>query len=127
MASCSGSSRGMRTGNSGWARWLKRRSSGSRTWYQASNLSSAAGIFAVTFAGGMLFGWLFIRWNYNLWLPIVLHMLMNAYWSIFGMGANALGGTWGNVFRAASVVLAVVVTLKVAGSGAPQRRPAVSG
>lgn len=92
--------------------------------YQASNLTSAAGIFAVTFAGGMLFGWLFIRWNYNLWLPIVLHMLMNAYWSIFGMGTNALGGTWGNVFRAASVILAVVVTLKFARSGAPQRRPA---
>lgn len=92
--------------------------------YQASSLTSAAGIFAVTFAGGMLFGWLFIRWNYNLWLPIVLHMLMNAYWSVFGMGTNALGGTWGNVFRAASVILAIVVTLKFARSGVPQTRPA---
>ena len=80
--------------------------------YQANNIMNAVGIFAITFAGGLLFGWLYIRWNYNLWLPIVLHMLMNAYWSVFDMGKNALGGTYGNVFRAAAVVLAVIVTYR---------------
>ncbi len=80
--------------------------------YQASNWMSALGIFGITFAGGLLFGWLFIRWGYNLWLPIVLHMLMNAYWGIFAMGQNALGGTWGNVFRVAAVAVAVLVTYK---------------
>ncbi len=80
--------------------------------YQANDWLSAMGIFGITFAGGLLFGWLYIKLNYNLWLPIVLHMLMNAYWGIFDMGQNALGGTFGNVFRAAAVLVAIYVTYK---------------
>jgi uncharacterized protein len=80
--------------------------------YQAHNWMNAVGIFAITFAGGLLFGWLYIKWNYNLWLPIVLHLLMNAYWGIFHMGENALGGSLGNIFRAAAVVVAIIVTIK---------------
>lgn len=87
--------------------------------YQATNWMDALGIFAVTFAGGLLFGWLFIKWNYNLWLPITLHMLMNAYWTIFQMGENALGGTFGNIFRAVSVLVAIIVTLKVSDKNFP--------
>ena len=82
--------------------------------YQAENIMEAAGIFGITFLGGLWFGWLYIEWRYNLWLPIVLHMLMNAYWTIFHMGDNALGGTFGNIFRAAAILLSIIITYKVA-------------
>ncbi len=81
--------------------------------YQAHNGMQAAGIFAVTFAGGLWFGWLYIKWEYNLWLPIFLHMLMNAYWSIFSMGENALGGTFGNIFRAGTILLSLLITFRM--------------
>ncbi|MEZ5031153.1 MAG: CPBP family intramembrane glutamic endopeptidase [Saprospiraceae bacterium] len=47
--------------------------------YQASDLWSAIGIFSVTAMGGMWFAWLYIEWDRNLWVPLFMHMLMNAY------------------------------------------------
>lgn len=77
---------------------------------QGSDLGSILGIVAITGAGGLLFGWLFVRWGFNIWPPILLHVGMNALWLLFDLGENAIGGWFGNVLRLGIVVLAVVST-----------------
>lgn len=80
--------------------------------YQANDLGSALGIFAVTGIGGLWFAWLYIEWDKNLFVPIVAHILMNAYWGIFSMGTNALGGVYGNVFRSMTIALSIFLTVR---------------
>jgi len=58
-----------------------------------------------------LFAWLYVEWNYNLWVPIFLHMLMNLSWGLFSVSDNAFGGIYSNVFRIATIVLAITLTL----------------
>ncbi|MEL7123914.1 MAG: CPBP family intramembrane glutamic endopeptidase, partial [Bacteroidota bacterium] len=79
--------------------------------YQGSEFNEIVGIFLVTFLGGILFAWLYAEWNYNLWVPIFLHMFMNLAWELFSVSSNALGGTYSNIFRAATIFLAIVLTL----------------
>ncbi|MEO0734059.1 MAG: CPBP family intramembrane glutamic endopeptidase, partial [Bacteroidota bacterium] len=80
--------------------------------YQGDTVLEAVAVFAVTGAGAVWFSWLFKEWGWNLWLVIFLHFLMNFYWSGFQMADNAAGGLWANVFRAATIFLTVVATLK---------------
>lgn len=79
---------------------------------QGSDPASIAGIVAITGLGGLLFGWLFVRWAFNLWPPILLHAGMNSLWIVFGLGENALGGWLGNALRLAIVAGAVLLTLR---------------
>lgn len=81
---------------------------------QGSDLGSVAGIVAITGLGGLLFGWLFVRWGFNLWPPILLHVGMNSLWIVFALGETALGGWLGNGLRLAVVIGAVVLTLVMA-------------
>lgn len=81
---------------------------------QGSDPASVAGIVAITGAGGLLFGWLFVRWGFNLWPAILLHIGMNSLWIVFALGENALGGWLGNGLRLAVVLGAVLLTLKMA-------------
>ena len=78
---------------------------------QGTDLGSVAGIVAITGLGGLLFGWLFVRWDFNLWPPILLHVGMNSLWIVFALGETALGGWLGNGLRLAVVAGAVVLTL----------------
>lgn len=84
---------------------------GSMHLYQADDLGSAIGIFAMTGMGGMWFAWLYIEWGRNLWLSIFLHAFMNCYWTTFAVADNAAGGFYANVFRTATIVLTVVATI----------------
>jgi membrane protease YdiL (CAAX protease family) len=70
------------------------------------------GVVLITGLGGILFAWLFARWNQNLWAPFSMHMLMNLTWSVFSMGDTALGGWLPNVLRLLTVLLAIALTLK---------------
>lgn len=79
--------------------------------YQANDLMSAFGVMGVTTLGGVFFAWLYIEWNNNLWIPIFLHLFMNAWWILFSAGANAAGGWYANVFRVMTIAAAVVVTI----------------
>lgn len=85
---------------------------------QGEGLTEIAGVVAITGLGGLLFGWLFVRWNFNLWPAVLLHMGMNAIWLIFDLGENAIGGWFGNAQRLLVVALSVGVTLMMA----PKRR-----
>ena len=78
---------------------------------QGSDLGSVAGIVAITGLGGLLFGWLFVRWGFNLWPPILLHVGLNSLWIVFALGETALGGWLGNGLRLAVVIGAIVLTL----------------
>jgi CAAX amino terminal protease family. len=66
---------------------------------QGADLGEVAGIVAITGLGGLLFGWLFVRWGFNLWPAILLHVGMNSLWMVFALGDTALGGWLGNGLR----------------------------
>lgn len=70
-----------------------------------------AGIVAITALGGLVFGWLFVRWGFNLWMPFVLHAGLNGLWLVFDLGENAIGGWFGNALRFTIVIAAVALTL----------------
>lgn len=79
---------------------------------QSEDLMESAMIFAITGIGGVWFAWLFRAWNWNLWVPIGFHVMMNGWWTVFDMDDTALG-SWGSIAaRGAVVVLSVVLTLR---------------
>jgi hypothetical protein len=79
--------------------------------YQSQDFNELVGIFIVTFMGAVLFAWLYIEWNENLWVPIFLHALMNLSWHLFNMDETALGGILPNVFRGLTIAFAIVFTI----------------
>ncbi|MDZ7627008.1 MAG: CPBP family intramembrane glutamic endopeptidase [Parvularculaceae bacterium] len=81
---------------------------------QGDNPAEIAGIVAITGAGGLLFGWMFVRWGFNLWPAIVAHAGMNALWGVFDLGENAIGGWTGNALRLGVVAAAIGLTLLMA-------------
>ncbi len=76
---------------------------------QLRGLPTLAGIPA---AAGLLFGWVFYRWD-SLWPAIGLHAAMNFWWAISHPGGKAF--SWdidlAGVAQAATMVMAVVLTL----------------
>lgn len=93
---------------------------------QGTDPAEVAGVVAITGLGGILFGWLFVRWDFNLWPPILLHMGMNSLWIVFALGENALGGWLGNALRLAIVAGAVGLTLRMAGKPGRQGEAATA-
>ena len=79
--------------------------------YQSFDLMTMIGIFLTTFLGSLLFAWVFIEWEYNLWVPIFLHFLMNLYWLLFSAGETALGGLYSNIFRVLTIIFIIVGTI----------------
>ncbi|HUF05527.1 MAG TPA: CPBP family intramembrane glutamic endopeptidase [Aridibacter sp.] len=78
--------------------------------YQSPDFLEATAIFAITAVGSVWFSWLLLRWD-NLWVPIVVHGLMNLWWEIFAVDQTGLGGGLANVSRLAVIALSVVVTI----------------
>lgn len=79
--------------------------------YQSQDPGTLVGIFLTTFLGAGLFAWVFVEWDFNLWVAIWLHLLMNLYWMLFSAGENALGGVYSNVFRVLTITLVIVGTI----------------
>lgn len=79
--------------------------------YQSNDFSELLGIFFVTFLGAILFSWVYAEWEYNLWVPIFLHILMNLSWELFSVSENALGDLYANLFRLATLVLIILLTV----------------
>jgi CAAX amino terminal protease family. len=79
---------------------------------QGDAIGEWIGIFLITFMGAILFAWLYTEWNYNLWVPIFLHLLMNLSFELYSAGGNALGGVYLNIFRTMTIILAIVLTLQ---------------
>jgi len=70
-----------------------------------------AGIFAITAAGGLFFSWLYEKWDYNIWVPIAVHVMMNLAWNIFEVGDSAFAGWLPTVMQVTTLILAIVLTL----------------
>lgn len=79
--------------------------------YQSEDPATLVGIFATTLLGGLLFAWVYAEWEYNIWVPIGLHMFMNLFWELFDVSDNAFGNTYANVFRILTIVLVIVLTV----------------
>lgn len=81
--------------------------------YQGHDVVSSLAAFGVTFIGAVYFSWMYVEWNFNLWVPVGLHMLMNGAWVIFSMEGTevAAGGLISNIVRIASILLAVAITV----------------
>ncbi len=57
------------------------------------------GVTGITTLGGAFFAWLFVRWNDNLWVPIGVHLFLNAWWELFAVSQNAIGNWEANGAR----------------------------
>ncbi len=79
--------------------------------YQSQDTRELIGIFMITFSGAVFFAWLYVEWNYNLWVPILTHTLMNLSWSLFKIDDSALGGTKANIFRGLTILTAILFTI----------------
>lgn len=79
--------------------------------YQSQNVSVLIGIFLITFLGAVFFAWLYVEWNYNLWVPIFTHALMNLSWSLFNISDTALGGLNANIFRWLTIIFSIAFTI----------------
>lgn len=73
--------------------------------WQGSGLGDAAAIIAITMIGGLLLGWMYVRWRFNLWPPLLAHIGLNLVWAVFEFGDNAIGGWLGNGVRLTLIVL----------------------
>lgn len=79
--------------------------------YQSNEVSTLVGIFLATFMGSVFFAWLFVEWQFNLWVAIFLHAFMNLAWEIVVVSDNALGDFRGNIFRGLTIALAITGTI----------------
>lgn len=79
---------------------------------QETPFVESAGITAITGVGGLLFGWMFVRWGFNLWPAILAHIGLNSIWEVFALGDTALGGWFGNGLRLFLVFLLVISSLR---------------
>lgn len=86
---------------------------GSLHLYQAQDFGSAVAVFAVTAMGGLWFAWLYVEWNYNLWIAIFLHLFMNAWWIIFDRSDNAAGDLYANIFRGLTIAASIIYTIRM--------------
>ena len=70
-------------------------------------------VFAVTAFGSLLFSWLYVEWNFNLWVPIALHVGMDAVWSLIPIEGidHSMGNLPSNIGRVLTLVLVVVITV----------------
>ncbi len=79
--------------------------------YQSQNTNELIGIFMITFFGAIFFAWLYVEWNYNLWIPIFTHTLMNVSWNLFEVDSSALGDIKANIFRGLTIITAILFTI----------------
>jgi membrane protease YdiL (CAAX protease family) len=79
--------------------------------YQSSDPRELAGILAITGVGSLIACWLFMRWQYNLWIVVSLHAAMNLWWEVFAVDDTALGGWLANGARIVTIACAILLTL----------------
>lgn len=80
--------------------------------YQGTDLTSSALAGVVTGLGGVLFGWIYVETNYNLWCCAFLHILMNFSWTAFSNADNGAIGTMElNIVRLLTVLIAICLVI----------------
>ncbi len=79
--------------------------------YQSNDPAELVAIFAITGLGGLWFAWLYTEWDFNIWVPASVHVLMNAWWIIFPVSDTAQGPMSANLSRFAVILLSIIVTV----------------
>jgi len=79
--------------------------------YQGNGFWELAGIFTVTGLGSLLGCWVYMQWQFNLWVVFGLHCLMNLWWELFGVADTALGGWIANGARLLTITAAILLTI----------------
>lgn len=79
--------------------------------YQGHSLLSSLSAFGVTALGALYFSWVYVKCDYNLWIPIGLHMFMNFCWIVFPEegNVNAVGSLMPNILRLISILLTITL------------------
>lgn len=79
----------------------------------AEGLGPAVMTGAVTAAGGIWYGWLYLRWGRSVWVALAAHMAMNTWWILGSVGPVAgSGGTLPNLGRGLAIALITVLTVR---------------
>ena len=82
--------------------------------YQGHDITSSLLAVLVTGLGGILYSWMYVEWNYRLWIPISLHSFMDVAWMILPVGEEGYGAAGNiatNVGRAVTIILAIGATI----------------
>ncbi len=79
-------------------------------WYQAKTPLELLGVMMITGLGSLVFCWVFMKWQDNLWAAFGVHAFMNLWWEIFAVDENVLGDWFANAMRFASILLVFVLT-----------------
>lgn len=89
--------------------------------HQSGEPMEAAGVFAITAIGAVWFAWLYVEWDYDLWVPISFHLLLNWYWELFNVSDTALGPMLANILRLVVIGVSIILTLWLGRKGRPRR------
>jgi len=73
------------------------------------NMEEAIGVFLITTIGGVIFSWIYEKWDYNLWAPIGIHFSMNLAWNIFEVGDSAYAGWLPTTMQVSVLVMAILL------------------
>jgi membrane protease YdiL (CAAX protease family) len=107
------------TADKGWGMWLAILITGvlfgvvhlAQESVQKLPANSKIFTIAIISLGGILYAWLYVQWDMNLWIPIGVHGFMNLWWELFDRSGSAKGGALSNFTRELSAILAVVFTI----------------
>ena len=66
----------------------------------------------ITAFGSVFFSWLYTAWHFNLYVPIMMHTFMNAFWGMFQIEGvnNSVGNIVANSGRILTIILAILIT-----------------
>lgn len=81
--------------------------------YQGHSILSSLMAFGVTALGALYFSWVYVKTDFNLWIPVGLHLFMNLCWTVFPVegNVNAVGSLVPNILRLISIVLTITLII----------------
>lgn len=79
--------------------------------YQGNAILDSASVFAITLAAALWWAWLYVKWNYNAWVPIGFHVLMNGWFNVFSVSETALLPIAAEIARVSVVVISIILTM----------------
>lgn len=81
--------------------------------YQGHDIMSSLMAFIVTAFGAIYFSWAYVECNFNLWVNIGLHFIMNLCWTLFPVEGNetSVGALVPNILRITAILLTVILII----------------
>ena len=79
---------------------------------QGAAVLEQLGLFFLIGFGGIVFGWFYLRWLQNIWVPFAVHALGNLSWEMFDVADTALGGWFPLTLQLVMILLGIVITLR---------------